>query len=211
MEFLRRRLHFLKDAIDAEADAKFVLEGFDVDIARPVRVGFQKNHRDELDDRRVARTIVILLVLGGIRFPGLSGVFEQFVRGVFGASVVLHHELPDFLGGGADKFDLPLQLVGEVIHGLHVHGVANRHGQDAIAKRDRQGLVAARIVGLHHIQNAALRVGLAEIHELHAVLCREGAGDVFLGDDAVIDESLDQAFFRQMLARGPNLRLGDKT
>ena len=141
----------------------------------------------------------------------MPGFLEQFVRGIFGASVVLHHELSDFLGGGADKFDLPLQLVGEVIHGLHVHGVANRHGQDAIAKRDREGLVAARIVGLHHIQNASLRVGLAEIHELHAVLCREGAGDVFLGDDAVVNESLDQAFFRQMLTRGPNLRLGDKT
>ena len=79
-----------------------------------------------------------------------------------------------------------------------------------VAAKARQGALRMR-KPFKEVINAALRVGLAEIHELHAVLCREGAGDVFLGDDAVIDESLDQAFFRQMLARGPNLRLGDKT
>ena len=51
-EMARRRRHFVKRAVDPVADLEFVLEGLEMDVARPVLDRLIQNQIDEADDRR---------------------------------------------------------------------------------------------------------------------------------------------------------------
>ena len=53
LQSLRRRLHFLENAVDAKTDAKFFVERLEMNIARAELVRFDQKHRDHANDRRI--------------------------------------------------------------------------------------------------------------------------------------------------------------
>ena len=54
LQFLRRILHLVQHAVDAEAHAETLLQRLEMNVARPHLVRLQQDHRHHLDDRRVA-------------------------------------------------------------------------------------------------------------------------------------------------------------
>ena len=70
LHFARRHVLVEEDAVDAEADAEFLLEGLDVDVAGALFDGGGDHGVDQADDRRfaghVAQMLEVLAVFDGV-------------------------------------------------------------------------------------------------------------------------------------------------
>ena len=64
LQLARRRLLVEEHAVDAEADAEFLLERLDVDIAGALLDGLGDHGVDQADDRRLARHVAQVLEIG---------------------------------------------------------------------------------------------------------------------------------------------------
>ena len=73
LQAFRRRLHFLEDAIDAKADAEFLLERLEVNVARAEAMRLDQEHRDHPDDRRVG-------FVAGIELSALGDLDSKIER-----------------------------------------------------------------------------------------------------------------------------------
>ena len=98
MQSLRRRLHFLKHAVDPEPDAKFLIERLEVNVAGAEPMRFDQQHRDQANDRRV-------------RFVGLADVaaFRDLQAEIDVVADLLRQDVGRFVGR-AVIFDQGLRI-----------------------------------------------------------------------------------------------------
>ncbi len=177
LKFLRRGLHLLQDTVDAKADAERLLHWLQVDVGRATFVGFEEKAGDHLDDGCVALAIV-----------AEHHVFGRVVPEVVGGAVVLAESLIELFGRGADEFDFPLEKKSEAIERFEGHWVVDGDGDGGVGRVDWNGVVAAGVLGgedLGHVRRDHDRV---EIDEIHAAICGEGAGDVFVAEETGLNE-----------------------
>ncbi len=217
LEFAGRGLLLLEDAVDAEADLDFFLEGFDVDVAGALLDGLGDHGVDEADDGGLAGHVAELLEFGG-RFRVLAGE-----RGglAFLFAVVALKRVCDFgFGGdfGADTEPRGGAHGGEgfeverIGHRQHQRSFVHAQGEDAglaeEARRelfgfggDQRGPVEPgdgqfELFG-QRLRDVALR-GEAEVHENAAELLAalalefERALEVFGVQEALAGEDLAQ-------------------
>ena len=148
LQSFRRRLHFLKDAIDSKPDAKFLVERLEVNItgAKPMR--FDEEHRDHANDRRVFVGVTAAVAAFHdleAEIHVLAGLLHQDVGRLIGRAIVFDQGLSDFLRARADQFDLALQQEAQAIDRVDVERVPNRHDQSGFAEADRNDFEPPRI------------------------------------------------------------------
>ena len=149
----RRRIAFDQFAVDAVADADFVVKRLDVDVAGPHVDGFGDHQIDEFDDRGA----VVVDNTGGrgqLGFGEVDGRFGEFGdhridRFGLALPVMAVNCLLDDLFGGHDLLDLFIddepQLVDDVESRRVVHGdrqgaiLVEREGHDHVFAGDRLG------------------------------------------------------------------------
>ena len=96
LQFARRRFLVEEHAIHAEADAEFLLERLDVDVAGALLDGVGDHGVDQADDRRFAGHVAQVFEIG----VGLAVVAIGAQRFALGFAVVLVDGVEDFLLGG---------------------------------------------------------------------------------------------------------------
>ena len=137
LQSLRRRLHFLKDAVDAKPDAEIFIERLEVNIAGAKPMRFDQKHGDQANDRRirlVGRAQVATFHDLQTKIHVVSDLLHQDVGSLVGRAVVFDQRLPDFLRAGADQLNLALQQEAQAIDRIDIEGIADGDDQSGLAK-----------------------------------------------------------------------------
>ena len=196
LQLLRRRLHFLEHAIDAETDAETFLERFEMDVARTELVRFEQEHRHHAHDRRVAPLAFRHLgACGDVEFldRGVADLFPQNIDRFFGAAVIFDERLPDFFGRGANELDLAFQEEAEAVDAVEIERIAGRDDEAVFVARDRDHLEPARVLRLDLVDHFLGHDHVGEVDPVHLRLGGEAAGNVVRRDDPLPNESIDHA------------------
>ena len=124
----RQRLHRLVEhVVDPEADADLLLEGLDVDVARPLLDRVLEKRVHEADDRRVVRGLEQILRLGDVEIEGIevpAGLLGELVGGRVTAVVDGVDRLQDeALARELDPQVGAVEEQAEVVDGSRVEGV----------------------------------------------------------------------------------------
>ena len=112
LQTFRRRLHFLEHAVDAEADAEFFVERLEMNVAGARAMGFDQQHRNHADDRRVrfvGRASASPSSRSRDRDRHLRRSFPEDVGGFIGRAVIFDQRFANFFRAGADQLELALQ------------------------------------------------------------------------------------------------------
>ena len=194
MESFRRRLHFLKNAVDAEPDAEFFVERLEMHIARAELVRFDEKHRDHANDRRVGfvgAANVAAFQDFETEIHVVADLLHQYIRRFVRGAVIFDQGLPDFLRTRADQLDFALEKEVQAIDRVDVERVAYRHDQSALAEADRNDFEAPRVRGGNLFDHFGRNHFRCEIDPIHMGLGRETSRNVRLRDDAFLHEQID--------------------
>ena len=139
---LMRRLHELfQNAIDAEADAVFLLVGFEMDVTGPGLHGFPQDGIDQLDDGRLFGGRLqlgqrcLFLLVDGFAIVGVAVVAES------------GHHRTQVLGAGVGVL---LGGVVGVLNGLQDGGFVSPERLDVVPGDELQVIQSAVVGGVDH-------------------------------------------------------------
>jgi hypothetical protein len=146
-----RREHLDEQAVDAEADRRVALEGFDVDVGGAVLGGLEDDRVHQADDRRF---VVGLEEVGSLgQFGGAGGQRRGFLD--LGCQRPAHRggaveSAVDAFGeqgrGNHHRFDFAAVENLQVVDRAGGHGVAGGDFQDAVGQVQRQDVVAPAVL-----------------------------------------------------------------
>jgi hypothetical protein len=203
---LHRRLHDLvQRAVDAEAHAHLVLEALDVHVARPAlhRLGEdgvdEPHHRRLVDGRGVeAAGAVVLGVLEQLDVAvGAVDLGEQrlhlALRLLVGGLVVLLDEGAERELARDDRIDVVAGDELEVVDDAGVARVDDGHGERAPLALEREHRVLHRQLGGDELEHARVDLEARQVDGGQAVLPGERLGELDLGDEAELDQTVAQA------------------
>jgi hypothetical protein len=206
-ELHRRRHDVVEDAVDAVADAQFLLVRLDVDVAGALLDRRHQHHVHQLDDRR-------LLALPGERLGAdllevlehlhVGGVAERHLferpgrhverarpargRGLRCARVVLLQRLVDGRLRRHDRLDVVARHELDVVHGEHVRRVGHRDRQRRARAAERDDLVLLGGLGRDEPDDGRVDLELGEVDGGHAVLLAQQRRDVVVLDEPELDQ-----------------------
>ncbi len=211
----RRRHDVVEDAVDAVADAEFLLVGLDVDVARALLNGRHQDDVDELDDRRLAPLFLERLgadllhvredldVLGAHHhrrhfIHGLGGDFEGADAadggGRGGGGLLLRNRVitRDRVGHGGfrrnDRLDVVARHELDVVHGEHVRRIGHGDRQRRTRPAERNDLVFLSGLGGDELDDPGIDLELRQVDRGDAVLLAEQCGDLLVLDDPQVHE-----------------------
>ena len=210
----RRRHHRLQHAVDAEPDPHFLFVRLDVDVARALLNRRQHQRVDELDDRRLAalplerRGVDFLGVVDDLevavvrRGPSSSSACETMSalialpfgrRRRVGLREVLRDRLADRRLGGDDRLDVQARQELDVVHREDVGRIRHRERQRRPGLADGNDVVLGGGLGRNQADDGGVEIEFLEVDRRHAVLPAEDRRDVFVGEDAELDETAPRA------------------
>ena len=194
LQTLRWRLHFLQDAIDAEADAEFFLERLEMNVAGAEAMRFDQKHRDHANDGRV-RFIASgqLAAFGDLEadFDLAAEAFLQNVRRLIRRAVIFDQRFADHFRAAAHQFDLALEQEAEAVDRIDIERITHRDDEAGIAERDRDDLETARVFRADLLDDIGRNEARREIDPIHVRLRGERARDVGLGENPIFYQDGD--------------------
>src|SRR6266478_1850496 len=189
-------------AVNAEPHAHLQFVGLDVNIARSALDGVRQDQVDQLDDgsflsRFLQRRSIQLRFFGGqlelVVFINevLHQIADLFL--VVGRSAVeAYDRVADCRFGGHHWLDVETRHELDVVHGEDVGGIRHGDSEDGTHARKWDDLVARGGVLGNQFDNIGIDFVILQVDGRNAVLTREHAGDVIIGDEAHFGQAASQ-------------------
>ena len=186
LQFARRRFLVEEHAIHAEADAEFLLERLDVNVAGALLDGLGDHGVHQADDGRLARHVAQVFEVGaGLLVVALAGKVR-----CSRLAVVAVDGVEDFLLGGERGADLQ---AGEGAHGgdgLEIQRIGHREREDVVRQGDGNGAALAQEAVREAFDFGSGGRRAIHRHQRDAELIGERGQHVALGDEAHVDQDL---------------------
>ena len=191
----------MQDPVNAIPNAQALFQRLNMNIARPIPIRLHDDQLHQFDDRRVGFGLGGRLNLGFGGGFGLGpevdfafgNVLEHVLNGVVRCAVIAGQRGFDFRQRGHYGLHIDFQDVTQTINRIHVHRVADCHGQRGIVFVDGNDLVAAGHMPGHHgndfIGNAVFR----QLDEIHSELAGERLRHIDIREFAPFEQPLQQA------------------
>src|SRR5581483_9105292 len=201
-QFHGRRHDGLQHAVNAEADAVLLLVRLHVDVAGAALDRVGKDEVDELDDGRfVGGPFQVFegeffFVAGGkldIGFGLADGGHDLFQVLFLGGAVRLLDAGHDRAFRGDDGLDVEAGHELDVVHGEDIRGVHHGDGQRRADAAERQDLIALGGFVGDELDHRRVNFEVGEIDGRHAVLAGEEVGNLFVGEEAQLDQHGSEA------------------
>src|SRR5713226_1326491 len=196
---LRRHRGLVQNAVNAVADAQFVLRRLEMDVGRAVLKRLPDNLIDEFDDARFLVAFRDLLVLAHEQLDRL--VLGQFIEGFRADSVILFERLFDFPARRQRELD---RGSGVKLHGIEHPGierVADDDLQGVVLKIDRERVVLERDLGRDLVARFGRHGELAQIDKRPAQRARQLLQENLLRNAAFPANEFQQRFGRAVARR----------
>ena len=192
---LHGRLHHLVEhAVDAEADAELLLVGLDVDVGGPLLDGVEQDQVHQLDDRRLGGAVLevdgVEVVVAALdeRHLGVVEAHHDLVEVGPLLGVEAIEGLADGLLRGHHHVDVVAGEELDVVDGEDVGRVAHGDDQRRAGAVDRHHQVLLGGGLGHQLEHLRIDLEVLEVDGGDAVLLGEEAGQVRLGDGALLHQ-----------------------
>ncbi len=197
-QVLRRRRHFVKRAVHAVTDAKFVFKRFEMNVARAVLDGLKQDQVHELHDGRlVGQTFGLFGVIqrarlddGALHF--LVGTeFLEDLRNIPGflLAVATVKRLFNFGGIGHDYLHVAFAGKTDFIRVRRIERIGQRDLQHPMVQRHRHAMIHPRDIDWNHFQKVRRKFMVAQGNDLRAQIAGHHMQDVVgLHDPEILQE-----------------------
>ena len=187
---LRDRRRLDEHAVDAEAHAQLGALGLEVDVRGALLDRLGDDLVDELDDRRSSADSRRSTISAGP--PSLEVLVERRSDSTTSSRRVMRlMSAGDVLAAGDRGADLEARHDRDVVDRQDVGGVGHRDEQRALVDvGDRDGLVALGGGGAEEVGGGHVDRELRQVEVVEAVALGDGAGELVLGDRALLEQDL---------------------
>ncbi len=186
--------HLVEHAVDAEADPEVLLVGLDVDVGGALLDGVEQDEVHQLHDRcfpgallQVDHVAVALVVVDDRDLRVVEALHEVLVRGPLLGVVALDGLLDGRLGGD-HRLDVVAGVELDVVDGEDVRRIAHGDDERAAGAVHRHHLVLLGDGLGDELDDLGVDVEVLQVDGGHAVLLGEEAGEVALGDGALLHQ-----------------------
>ena len=188
----------VEDAVDPVADLHNTLVGLDVDVACPVLCRPGKEEVDQLDDRGVARFVQEVARLLDFGDDAVRGFLMHLLEELLGrapAEIVgeVDRRLDRLLGRQNDGPLRPAEEPADVVHGLEIRGVVDRH-DESLWRLQGNDLLLFQVLDGDDAGEINLHVVCGELlPERDAVFSAQGRQQNLLRQKLFLEEEVDHS------------------
>jgi hypothetical protein len=178
---LGRHGDFLQHAVNAVADAEFLLERLQVNVGSAQFDGVGKNLVDELDDGSVlGGAFQVGIFIAHLVHHQQRGVFVQRVNGVGADAETRFHLAADGLGRGQDRLDFQPGQGLEGVQALGGEQAAGGHLDHAVEALQGEQFLLEQNAGWKEGKEFAIRINVVERGEIQMIFLGQPAQDMIL-------------------------------